>query len=284
MHASPPPPPPPVVHRAAFRDRAAMVLIELGNGAWAAFNPRTASFDAIWRGEVDWRGKVYDFSQETSRPKGEILRDRTQPLATIPDATIEPGQTIAMRCGGRGTGEAANAADAADSPTTARPQWHSLLLAFDEQGRTPVVVRAVERDGAERARFESCTHVSSDTEWQWNFKSLRGPALPMAVEWTNPGTTPKPVRNLRIEGEEIAWTDAEGRALTVTWRGYDRAPDAITLRFDLAAPGAAPVPVTQRVRADGRGLRIETAGLPADSGWKTTLSDDPSIVTIGADR
>jgi hypothetical protein len=82
----------------------------------------------------------------------------------------------------------------------------------------------------------------------------------------------------------VAAFDADGRELTVSWRGFDRSPDAITLRFDLAAPGAAPVPVRQRVRADGRGLRIETAGIPADSRWKYTLSDDPRIVTIGADR
>lgn len=254
----------PAVHRAAFRDRAAMVLVDAGNGCWAAFNPRTASFDLVWRGEVDWRGKVFDFSQETSRPKGEVLLDRMSPIATVPDVVLAPGQTVAMRTRG-----------------TRADLWHSLLIAFDEQVRTPVTVRAVEADGTERVRFSSCTSVSGDAEWQWNFKAVRGPALPAAIEWTNEGTAPKPLRNLRLEGEQVTWTDREGRALTVAWRGYELTADATVLRFDLSDAAGRSASVTQRVAADGTALRIESAGIPDDSGWRTALADDPRSVRIG---
>ena len=254
----------PAVHRAAFRDRAAMVLVDAGNGCWAAFNPRTASFDLVWRGEVDWRGKVFDFSQETSRPKGEVLLDRMSPIATIPDVVLAPGQTVAMRTRG-----------------TRSDLWYSLLIAFDEQVRTPVTVRAVEADGTERVRFSSCTSVSGDAEWQWNFKALRGLALPAAIEWTNEGTAPKPLRNLRLEGEQVTWTDREGRALTVAWRGYELTADAAVLRFDLSDAAGRGASVTQRVAADGTALRVETTGIPADSGWRTELADDPRSVRIG---
>ena len=254
----------PSVHRAAFRDRAAMVLVDAGNGCWAAFNPRTASFDLVWRGEVDWRGKVFDFSQETSRPKGEVLLDRMSPIATIPDVVLAPGQTVAMRTRG-----------------TRADLWHLLLIAFDEQVRTPVTVRAVEADGTERVRFSSCTSVSGDAEWQWNFKAVRGPALPAAVEWTNEGTAPKPLRNLRLEGEAVAWTDRQGRALTVTWRGYEVSGEAVVLHFDLSDAAGHGAPVTQRVLADGTALRVETDGIPADSRWRTTLAEEPRSVRIG---
>ena len=261
------PPAAPRVHRAAFRDRAAMVLIDIGNGVWCAFNPRTASYDVVWRGDVEWRGKVHDFSQDTSRPRGEILRDRTQPVATAPDAVLQPRQTISM-------------------PTASgarMPVWHSLLIAFEEKGRTPVTVRAVENDGRERLHFESCTHVTSDLEWQWNFKIMNGPARPASVEWTNTGTSPKPLRAMRLEGEEVTWMDGEGYGLTVNWKGYELTPDAVLLRFDLVSKDGTRVEASQRVTAKGKGVRIETSGIPEDYIWFTTLSDTRAVAEIGVD-
>ncbi len=257
----------PRVHRGAFRDRAAMVLIDIGNGVWCAFNPRTASYDVIWRGDVEWRGKVHDFSQDTSRPRGEILRDRTQPVATAPDAVLQPGQTISMK-----------------SASGARmPLWHALLIAFDEQGRMPVTVRAVENDGRERLHFQSCTHVTSDLEWQWNFKIMNGPARPASIEWTNTGSTAKPLRAMRLEGEEVTWIDGDGYALTVNWKGYELTPDAVLLRFDLVSKDGTRVEASQRVTAKGKGVRIETSGIPEDYIWFTTLSDTRAVAEIVVD-
>ena len=257
----------PRVHRAAFRDRAAMVLIDIGNGVWCAFNPRTASYDVIWRGDVEWRGKVHDFSQDTSRPRGEILRDRTQPVATTPDVILQPRQTISM-------------------PTASgarMPVWHSLLIAFEEKCRTPVTVRAVENDGRERFHFQSCTHVTSDLEWQWNFKIMNGPARPASIEWTNTGSAPKPLRAMRLEGEEVTWMDGDGYALTVNWKGYELTPDAVLLRFDLVSKDGTRVEASQRVTAKGKGVRIETSGIPEDYIWFTTLSETRAVAEIGVE-
>jgi hypothetical protein len=255
----------PAVHRAAFRDRAAMVLVDCCNGCWAAFNPRTAGFDTVWRGDVDWRGKVHDFSQESSRPRGTILRDRTQPIAQLDAVTLQPGEHVTLRT----------------AATTRMPLWHSLLVAFDEQVRTPVTVRVTENDGRDRVRFRSCTNVSSDREWQWNFKSVRGPSRPATVEWINDGTKPKPLRNLRLEGEEVAWMDGAGAALRVTWQGYDVRPDGVDLRFTLTAKDGTAAPVVQRVAAQGDGLRITTTGLPAGTRWFTTLGDAAAPIDLG---
>jgi hypothetical protein len=260
---------PPAVHRAAIRDRAAMVLIDAGNGTWAAFNPRTAGFDLVWRGDVDWRGKVFDFSQETSRPRGEVIMDRTAPIAMHASVTIAPGASFSLAC----------PADAATPPLP----WHALLVAFDEQVRQPVEVRVLEADGTERMRFQSSTNVSSDREWQWNFKSVRGPALPATLVFTNRGTLPKPLRNIRLEGERVAWTDRAGAPLEVTWRGYEAIADAVVLRFDLRAADGTTAAIEQRVGAAGRGLRLETSGIPAGSGWTSSLGADPRSVDLGVE-
>lgn len=264
--ASTAPTAPPAVHRAAFRDRAAMVLVDAGNGCWAAFNPRTASFDAVWRGEVDWRGKVHDFSQETSRPRGEMLRDRTRPIAQIEQVTLQPGEHVTLRT----------------AATTRMPLWSSLLVAFDEQVRTPVTVRVTENDGRDRLRFQSCTNVSSDREWQWNFRTVHGPSRPATVEWINEGAKPKPLRNLRLEGEEVAWMDGAGGALRVTWQGYDLRADGVDLRFTLTAKDGTAAQVVQRVAPQGTGVRITTTGLPAGTRWFTLLGDAKAPIEITA--
>lgn len=259
-------PAPPAVHRAAFRDRAAMVLIDAGNGAWAAFNPRTAGIDVMWRGDVDWRGKVFDFSQDSSRPRGTIIVDRTAPIASHDGMTLAPGESLTLPI-----------------PENGASAWHALLVAFDEQVRQPVEVRVVDRDGSERLRFESSTSVSSEREWQWNFKSVRGPALPATLAFTNRGTSPKPLRNIRIEGERAAWTDRAGTPLEVTWRGYSPQADGVILRFDLRAADGTTAAIEQRVVAAGRGMRIETSGIPAGSGWTSALGADPRSVELGVE-
>jgi hypothetical protein len=260
---------PPAVHRAAFRDRAAMVLVDAGNDTWAAFNPRTAGFDLVWRGDVDWRGKVFDFSQETSRPRGEVIMDRTAPIAVHESVTIAPGASFSLAC----------PADAATPPLA----WHALLVAFDEQVRQPVEVRVLEADGTERMRFQSSTNVSSDREWQWNFKSMPGPALPATLVFTNRGTLPKPLRNIRLEGERVAWSDRAGAPLEVTWRGYEPQAEGVVLRFDLRATDGTTAAIEQRVVPAGRGMRIETSGIPAGSGWTSSLGADPRSVDLGVE-
>jgi hypothetical protein len=259
-------PAPLAVHRAAFRDRAAMVLIDAGNGAWAAFNPRTAGIDVMWHGDVDWRGKVFDFSQDSSRPRGTIVFDRTAPIASHADVTLAPGESFELAI-----------------PEDRAWAWHSLLVAFDEQLRQEVQVRVVDRDGSERVRFASSTSVSSEREWQWNFKSVHGPALPAKLVFTNRGALPKPLRNIRIEGERVAWTDRAGVPLEVMWRGNEPKADAVVLRFDLRAADGTTAAIEQRVVAAGRGLRLETRGIPAGSGWISTLGTDPSSVDLGVE-
>ena len=55
-----------------------------------------------------------------------------------------------------------------------------------------------------------------------------------------------------------------------------------TTRWSLVADAAGrSASVTQRVAAEGTALRIETAGIPADSGWRTALADDPRSVRLG---
>ena len=55
---------------------SASLLIDFGNSSHAVFNPRTCSIDKVERGSLSWRGKVFDFSQETSRHHSKCAMDR----------------------------------------------------------------------------------------------------------------------------------------------------------------------------------------------------------------
>lgn len=206
-----------------------MVLLDFGNGAHAAFNPRTGSLDTIWRGSLSRRGKVFDFSQETSRAlplqrEIDMRLERTKPVELVDGASFDL----------TGTSDA----------------W----LWFEEQGRIPLTIELIDVQSERSiASFESATHVTSESEWQWNLKRLpRGhDHLRVNVHLPSQADHRKAIRSMRVLFERTAWTSS-GSDLTVRWRGYDIERDrSVRLRFDLIDAQGSVTPIAQRLRARG---------------------------------
>lgn len=257
----------PVLHvqRAAFEDRPGMLLAELGQDWWLAFNPRTCAVDMVWRGSVDWRGKVYDFSQRTSRAvanASDIALDRMKPIATIDSVQLANDSPVVLLSG------------------LDLRAFATAYIAFDEQSQTPVRCSLIEttastdahptdpeapRESAPREillSFESSTNYTSATEWMWNFKQVPGAVCARAHDaalsfaCAKPG---KPLRDVRVFGERIAWRGPSGAALAVAWRGYTLKNGALTIRF--ALDGALVEMGVGRL-ADGSGVALSFIGLP----------------------
>lgn len=248
-----PPTPAITVTRAAFEDHLEMVLLDFGNGAHAAFNPRTASLDTVWRGSLSLRGKVFDFSQETSRAlpllgPTDMRVERTRPVEACNGATLDL----------TGTSDA----------------W----LWFEEQGRIPLKIELVDAQSEQPVgSFESATHVSSETDWQWNLKRLpRGhDRLRVTVHFPTPAMHAKAIRSMRLLVERAAWTGVGG-PLIVRWRGYDIERDSsVRLRFDLIDAQGSVTQVAQRVRA------VLPCGFESwyESAMPTTIHFDGSLPT-----
>ncbi|MBL9141792.1 MAG: hypothetical protein JNK53_07995 [Phycisphaerae bacterium] len=235
------------VHRASFEDRPGMLLADLGQGWWAAFNPRTCAIDMVWRGDVDWRGKVYDFSQGNSQARGSVALTRMDPIAAMEAAVLTD----------EGPRNRLTGLDLSD--------FRTAYIAFDEQRRSPVRCELVEHTGGVREvllSFESSTSHTSETEWMWNFKQVpravcdraRHASLGMASR-----AATKPIRNLRVYGERIAWRGAAGAPLPAEWGGYSLASGELTLRFTV---DGAPVELRVAALADGTGVALRWTGVP----------------------
>ena len=63
----------PWVFRAVFEDRTGMALVALDADRFLAVNPHTCWTYKAWRGPVELRGKVWDFSQDNARARGDVL-------------------------------------------------------------------------------------------------------------------------------------------------------------------------------------------------------------------
>ena len=238
-----------IVRRSSFADRPDMVLLDSGAGGHAVFNPRTGSIDMAWRGSVDRRGKVFDFSQETSRASAEdakrdILVDRLAP-EVIAQAIVLDQSAPRFEA----TFSLAGTADA----------W----IWFEELGRTPVRVDLFDaKTQTNIGWFESACHATSETEWQWNLKRLPRTTGEVRAVITSI-RMPKQVRALKILRENVAWTDEHGTPCSVRWRGFEHLDSSTTvLRFDLSLHDAQVHPVELVVREQEGALLFSFGNVP----------------------
>jgi len=264
----------PNVYRCAFEDRSRMVLIQQGT-RWIAFNPKTCSIQKIWEGEVDWRGKVYDFSQDNSRAKGKVLFDLPSTLWQQDQAWGAPGIS-----GQNGVLSFDTDGASIETPKLNFSLYQNIFVAFDETSRAaPFRVSVVEEKGD---WFDSTKHGHSDTDWQWNFKQVWPQSRVASIRWTGPAASAKKkLRNARVFGDFMMFSsnpvergsfaphagpqnlrsDAHdqpfAQPLEIIWKGYAFIKDSLALRFDLKL-GDVFHPVDIRI---GEEFQIETAPL-----------------------
>lgn len=257
----------PPVFRCIFEDRSRMVIVHpTGSDLWIAFNPGTCGVQKIWRGAMDFRGKVWDFSQDNCRAAegAEVWLAADPPLVELPDAPgaadgsgwATPGAAFDPDGGGwRFEGAGSRLV----SPAFDTTLHTRIFVAFDERSRaTPVRVDVSGDDGLTwlAQSFLSATHGSSDTDWQFNFRQIDVQASRTRVRVASTGDDPlKRVRRVRVFGDGPAWQasvdDHPARVRTV-WRGYERPPagpdaPAVTLLYDLIVADREPVRVRHSV-------------------------------------
>ncbi len=226
----------PWVFRCVFEDRTRMVLITPKSGFWLAFNPETCGVHKIWSGEVDFRGKVFDFSQENSRAKGTFHYAAPSEIWRLPNPT-QAGESPKWPSEGvEGTKDGwqfSGTGSKIEAPTMDLSAWRRVFVAFDETGRMgPFRVELF--TGARLDQwFHSATSVERETSWQWNFKRIERPGASLGV--TIQSSTPKKLRNFRLYGDQPVWVDAGGKALDVKWEGYElvKRTQGVRVRFSV---------------------------------------------------
>lgn len=262
----------PWVFRCLFEDRTGMLVVVPRPNVWIAFNTVTGAVHKAWEGEMVFRGKVWDFSQDSSMAQGRVLLERRDELCRMLD---EPGRDMEgseIRLGVEGplrrdpsdwhrrgvswseglpaeSGELRK--DTAGWVFTPGAEVQSgafdarglarLFVAFDEMSRKGPIRVEISNDAGESFGqwFDSTTHGSRDDEWQWNFRLIElEPTQHMRVHLRQEGDFQKRLRNVRIFGDEIAWWvehDGKSEPARVEWRGHEvHAQERMAVRLRVA--------------------------------------------------
>lgn len=237
----------PPVTRAAFEDRSRMVLFNPAPGLWMAFNPDSCTLQKVWEGDVDWRGKVFDFSQDNSRAKGRSIYEVPSTLMQLEDG--KPGNWTLSGVAWKDGWSFAGAGSYIESPSFSAPGFTRLCVMFDETSRKgPVRAELLDREGTVESWFESTKHGHSDTDWQFNMKLLPIISDNSRLRVTQPGDFGKKLRAVRVFADWHAWDPAT----SVTWRGYryDKAKNVLTCLADISGKDGKVTRVEQDLGAD----------------------------------
>lgn len=286
----------PWVFRCIFEDRTQMVIAAPAEDLWVAFNPRTCAIHKVWRGDMLFRGKVWDFSQDNCAPgpQADVLLSAPATVLTLPDAA-EPGPawTIDKMHFEPGHGWKLDAPDSSlVSPLFDLTGWSNVFIAIDETSRTAPFQFEFSGDGGKTwdlQTFRSATHGASPTDWQWNFKAVNTDPAPNRFRVSLPSPAPdKALRNLRLFGDRVAWqarTDDKPIAASLTWRGYtlsksESGRETLTLRYDIVLPTGAAIRVDQAIDASA----TQDGTVTVDEQFDVARLPDRTVLTLELPR
>lgn len=244
-----------------------MLVLAPAPDFWMAFHPETGGLYKVWHGKMDFRGKVWDFSQENSRADGRVYLAAPNEIWRLedgkPTATGWTSQGVTSQKDGWAFG---GDGSWLQSPEFDALPWHRVFLAFDETSRKgPFRVEVSDRRSPEVSQwFESATSAENDNSWQWNFKRVERTGSQMQVKITS--QVPKRLRGLRMYGDQPVWFDGTGQPLTVQWKGYELKgqTEGVTISYQLQLASGAKVSVDYQpeVAPDGWTERFTLSGLP----------------------
>lgn len=224
----------PSVFRAVFEDRPRQLIVVLGRNTpkpvGFIIHPDLGGVRKVWEGTIDYRGKVYDFSQNNSRAEGRTLWEAPERVLEMP--TDAAGWTLQHVSAKEGGWEFDGPDAAISSPEFRADVLQTAYVGFDEIGtKTRFTISLIDGSGKVATEFGSST--AQDNGWQWNFKrlpSLKGP-LTMRVTQKD-GSARKRIRNLRVFGDLPIWFDGAGRPLKAQLLGYNvDGPDRVSVDF-----------------------------------------------------
>lgn len=224
----------PSVFRAVFEDRPRQLIVVLGRKTpkpvGFIIHPDLGGVRKVWEGTIDYRGKVYDFSQNNSRAEGRTLWEAPERVLEMP--ADGAGWTMKQVSAKDGGWEFDGTDASLTSPTFRTDVLQTAYVGFDEIGtKTRFTISLLDASGKVVSEFGSST--AQDNGWQWNFKrlpSLNGP-LTMKVTQKD-GSAKKRIRNLRVFGDRPIWFDGSGQPVPSQLVGYSiDGPDKVRVEF-----------------------------------------------------
>ncbi len=249
----------PTVFRAVFEDRPRQLIIMLKTDTpmqslGFIFHPEIGMIRKVWLGKTDYRGKVYDFSQNNSRSEGRTVWESESECIRLPDN----GNTAWRREGVEFSNGWQFTKDGAwiESPLFRYDKLQTAYVGFDELSQTArFQVSLINAEGRVGTQFGSS--MAQDSGWQWNFKRI--PILP--GEWrirvsAEKASDKKSLRNLRVFGDFPAWgllSDGKAEPAEVRFQGYRIEKGIVTVTVSVSGAIVEWTPTT-----DGKQTFTET--------------------------
>lgn len=274
------------VFRAVFEDRPRQLIMMLpvegqAQRAGFVFHPDIGTIRKVWIGSADYRGKVYDFSQNNSRAEGKVVWEAKSECLRLPDAEPSGWTSEGVRFD-RGWKFAEDGAWM-ESPPFTYEGLRTAYVGFDELSQSArFQISLLDDSGKVGTGFGSS--MAQDSGWQWNFKQI--PVL--AGEWrlrvqANKAADGKSLRNLRVFGDFPAWQvvkEGVSRTAEVQFNGYRVTDGAVTVMIRVEEADVEWTPST-----DGNGWveTFEVTGLAGSEMLKLDrgLQGDPEITGNG---
>jgi hypothetical protein len=214
------------VFRAVFEDRPRQLIIMLPTDKKAekvgfVFHPDIGTIRKVWVGSTDYRGKVYDFSQNNSRSEGRVIWEAKSECLRLADSEPSGWKSEGVRFD-NGWKFAQDGAWM-ESPVFRYDGLQTAYIGFDELSqKARFEISLIDSAGEVGTSFGSS--MAQDSGWQWNYKKI--PIL--AGEWrlrirAEKASDGKSVRNLRVFGDFPAWRVSQGgeiKSADVRMNGY----------------------------------------------------------------
>jgi hypothetical protein len=203
--------------RAVFEDRPKQLIIQLSKSpepVYYVFSPDTCAIRKVWRGGIDFRGKVYDFSQENSYATGTTLYENNGVILDDTAFGLNGGKSVQSKLLKPG--------ESISSHQVSIQNWGPIYFSFDEKGDKDYVWVSFKQNQTPFYEYRSSGTIMGPNFWQWNYKQI--PAQNRSdVEVTlsvAPTGAEKTLRNFLLFGDRWAWYGQDTKPLPVKFGGY----------------------------------------------------------------
>lgn len=246
----------PWVFRLVMEDRTGMLVCALNTGLWAAYNTANAGLHRVWSGGMTFRGKVYDFSQNTSISTGttyhlqegvllSALNEATTPAGWVKTGTILESSTAWNFASNQAT---------FTSPALDFSKWERVMLFFDDMAGPTWGTTAAGAAGSFKVQVSTdngATWAAQEfysgarkSGWTAAYKRLHSEAAAVKVRFIAPtgasDSSRAQLANVHVDGDYRLWSLSSGGNRTypqVDWRGHRlESTTSVALLFDLIFP------------------------------------------------
>ncbi|MES2658874.1 MAG: hypothetical protein V4689_09660 [Verrucomicrobiota bacterium] len=260
----------PWAFRMILENKTRMLVLALRSDLWAAYNPANGTLHKVWNGGIQFRGKVWDFSQRNSLTLGttyHLLEDAF--LFRFTDETVIPAGWSAT---GVITGTQWTFANTSSltSPALDLTKYGNVMLHYFTPGSGSVLRVQVSGNNGSTWDGQYWDSISSPPE-DGNQKQVAVTGSQVRLRFVPTASTPTGLQDIALFGDYQAWTARQGgtpAATQVDWRGYQlvNQTDGIIIKYDIVLPGNVRAAIHEQPEAlAGSALtrKFTVTGLPA---------------------